>query len=231
MDMSQVLYKGQVGSRLYNCQGEYSDDDWVIIMSPQSLQPYEQMNRGKLDYFIFNTNDIYNYLFCNDESNFALRQNCHEQLFSNPDSDINTPFSEWLINNRQLILDSNRPKFKQSLLCRSNNLLPQKIKYAYIFSPKNLVKAIINLQTYINYAENPDDGYFKAQHLTSEQLEMINLARQGLLPPIELYNYLQSLKIKAENYSSFWDTPPNTELIQTLSNEMQIAINKSINIS
>jgi hypothetical protein len=70
------------------------------------------MNRGKLDYFIFNANDIYNYLFCNDESNFSLRQHCHEELFSNPDPNINTPFSEWLINNRQLILDSNRPKFK-----------------------------------------------------------------------------------------------------------------------
>jgi hypothetical protein len=38
---------------------------------------------------------------------------------------------------------------------------------------KAISKAIINLQTYINYAECPEDGFFKAQHLTQEQLILI----------------------------------------------------------
>jgi hypothetical protein len=58
---------------------------------------------------------------------------------------------------------------------------------------------------------------------------MIQMARQGLTRPADLYNHLQKLKNQSELYSEFWTTAPNYEILNELSNEMYDIIEKSIN--
>lgn len=230
----QILYKGQVGSHLYNCEGIASDNDYFILAPDNDIiHGNELKNLSCLeDNFLYPINIFMNKIFTTESKSFQYNQqnaNLPEMLFSLPDPTISTPISEWLIENRQLILDNNRPYFRDLLLARGIHLLNYKHKGVYDIAPKKIIKAIINLQTYINYASNPEDGFFKAQHLTPEQLEMIQMARQGLVRPADLYNHLQKLRNQSTLYSEFWTTAPNYKILNELSNEMYNIIEKSIN--
>ncbi len=149
-----------------------------------------------------------------------------EDLFSDLVPDCKTPFSDWLIANRQLIVDSNRARFGYLLLHSGNTIISK--EQLYQIPPKAIVKAIIRIQTYITYAKNPSLGFKNAFTLPSQCYNIIMEARKGNISNCELFDYLQSLKGEAKQYEDFWNIDPDIETLNRLSEEMMEAAQQSI---
>ena len=149
-----------------------------------------------------------------------------EDLFSIPQEEINTPFTKWLISNRQNIIDANRSYFGYLLLSWAR-AMPNRAAI-YKRTPKVIVKAIIRTQTYVNYAKNPESGFINALIMPEECLNLIQQARTGRASNYELFNYLQALIEEAKQYEDFWNIEPDIETLKRLSGEMMEAAKQSV---
>lgn len=103
------------------------------------------------DYFWVTPHEFIHNLFDNRPADH-WQVNVVERLLSKDTGEITSPLQEWLLANRTEIILANRPYFKEIMLWRAD-LISASEENLFTGSPKTFMKALINLYTYINFAE------------------------------------------------------------------------------
>lgn len=219
MTEQDIYYKGLIGSRLCDINGETSDWDYFIISTKHNFASYF-ISDSKNDVFYFSPEkmmrDWFHNVYQSPPSPLALH--CVMNIFSDPV--IETPFSAWLVNNRQQIIDSNKPYFGMILLQRARLVLSNPFEK----TPKEIMQATAYIMWYIKYAQHPAD--FKAiMQFTDEELQYFQNARNMEIPYKDMLNNLQNLYDLSKQYYSFWNQRTDFVTLNRLRNEMANILN------
>ena len=134
-------------------------------------------------------------------------------IFSTPV--IDTEFSKWLLENRQRILDSNKPFFGTIMLMRTNLALQDPFKK----SPKDLVQAMTYLSWYIKYAENKVD-FKECMQFSTEELQWFHDVQAMQVPFQDIVTTLQSTMDLARSKFEFWNEKTDFYTVNKLRLEM-----------
>ena len=227
-----IYYKGLIGSRLFNTQTEHSDFDYWII-TPQSnidncaLLLHEQ-NRLTLsdhyeDWFYYTPEDMIELLFTRASSQYcyATHAYCIPGLWSTPDPNVHTEFAQWLIDNRQILFDANRPLWHEALMWRSKQVQEN----PYEHSPKELLLAIFHLEWHNRYARLANNNFLQAMQLTKNDIDMVHKVQALQLSNIDLLQKLNQLVEDSVCYKEFWHKPIDEMLLKQLQIEARLALN------
>ena len=211
--MSNIYYRGLCGSRLCGAESQSSDWDYFVLADGQ-LSHEECFNAGN-DNFCVEITQFLQGIFADGFSprRPMLSMYVLEQLFSSPVSD--TPFTTWLVQHRQEILDANLAIFGMTAL----QLAQGAISNPYGTSPKLLTRARKYVLWYINYAKNPGD-FIALQQLSDEEKNYLHKAKSGDITFEELLQDLQTLMEESKQYHSFWTSPRDTVKLDQLKDEL-----------
>lgn len=220
--MGDIYYMGLIGSRLWGNDCPDSDNDWLILSKDQKPEVEWFMPEIDGDRIYIHPDKFLSYIFFTSTEDLYI-QGFHQAIkltdwvFSKPIYD--SPFSNWLIKNRELIVKSNLNYWKYVSISEAAHIIeqtayPDSQFLCYTF-PKNMMKAWIRMRPALKYPTTLN--WEAATSLTPEEKDIANKMRYSKISNLEILNILKEDLSKVDD--DFYDVVANPVINERLFNE------------